>query len=69
MLSRNAEQNRIDDRNRRLRFRSRSNGYLPVLRDGAGQRLAHEPPMDSQLPRHPLDRPCAVVLLTPDLLE
>src|SRR5271166_3581559 len=64
-----ALQNRIDEGNRRLQFRSRSNSDFSIPRDRAGQRLAHQPPMNSQLSRHPFDRPRAEVVLPPNLLK
>ena len=41
---------------------------LPSRRRRAPHRFAHHPPVHPQLPRYPDNRPCAKLILTPDLL-
>src|SRR5438128_378690 len=43
--------------------------FLPRSWHRTVDRLAYHPPMNPELPRHPLDRPDAVFVLAPNLLE
>ena len=62
-------QNRIDELDCRRHLQMRTHGLLASRRDRALNRLTHHPPMDTQLPRHPLDRAYPKLVLQPNLLE
>jgi len=61
-------QNRVDERKGRSQLRALPFPLLPLRRRGAGQGLAHRPPMYSQSPRYRADRPGAMCVLPPNLL-
>src|SRR5271155_550634 len=59
----------IDERHPTGQLRSLSSRHFALPRNRVAQRLAHQAAMYPQLPRHPVDGPSPVLILTPDLLE
>ena len=62
-------QNPIDEPRYGRHLHLRSFCLLPPRRRCAPHRFAHHTPMHSQLARNPQNRPCAKLILTPDLLK
>jgi hypothetical protein len=61
--------NRVDEWNRRLQFRSRPLALFPLLRHGISQRFSYHAPVNPQLPRHSLDRSGSELVLPSDRLK